>query len=891
MRRDVAPLSDLITSSGRFRWKRPRILVTLFRDGCHTGVSPAIRTVAAAVNNVCGAFMSRCGKMFLFSFVFAVLLSNSAEAKPGKILRMPDKVAGDYIVTVSREATPLTVGKAAEIVGGQNRVMHVVSTQDTFLILARMADAAALQVTHHPLVLQVEEVAKLQLSQASNGNTLYPADMFWHLRRVEQRGGINAAPTGELPNGGMFTPTRMTGGSALSTTRVYVIDTGVWPGHAQFTPGQVLPGINFAGDGTGTGSYSFSGRSWRSGDDPTGASAYGSARYLEEDAGHGTSVASVVAGGPFVGRNEEGDPTPAISFPGSGILPGVTIVPVKVFDHNADGTTDMLGLGLAWVIEQQRLQPEIRMVINMSLSFRLPTTPEGELSAIDRLVADAVEKGIVVVAAANNFGTPSDACNYSPARAPRAITVGATKRAGGTTGTYDEIWAGSNVGPCVDIFAPGHNMAVADISADNLPGWNTVGNSDDPNEFPLATQSAIAFRNKWQSVGTSFASPLVAGLAAYYLSHHKDASPATVWDYLRMNATTATNNNNVDPVTGTPSITPTPRVLAYSHFAVATDLSPSLKSDIDADGAVAFKLRGANLPTASVTLGATAATLTGTLTSPPGIIFEKSSTQSLSATSLSAISLSNATGDVTALFPRGFLVQPVDVMIDPTPTNVPNYAIGEVTAGMFDHLKIFMRSRISAGCGGGKFCPGSPVSRAQMAVFLLAAEHGPGYVPPAATGAVFWDVPANSFAAAWIEQLAREGITGGCGAPDPNHDGLPPFCPGSSVTRQQMAVFILAALLGTTYTPPAMSDPPLFSDVPFATTGSGPWIEDLYRRGITGGCAENPLKYCPASSLTRIQMAVFLNTAFKLQCGETNGCASDDEGKPSGYPVTVDGEY
>ena len=70
---------------------------------------------------------------------------------------------------------------------------------------------------------------------------------------------------------------------------------------------------------------------------------------------------------------------------------------------------------------------------------------------------------------------------------------------------------------------------------------------------------------------------------------------------------------------------------------------------------------------------------------------------------------------------------------------------------------------ITAGCGGGDFCPDAAISRAQMAVFLLKAKHGAAYAPPPATGAVFSDVPADGFAASWIEQLFAEGISAGCG--------------------------------------------------------------------------------------------------------------------------------
>jgi hypothetical protein len=90
---------------------------------------------------------------------------------------------------------------------------------------------------------------------------------------------------------------------------------------------------------------------------------------------------------------------------------------------------------------------------------------------------------------------------------------------------------------------------------------------------------------------------------------------------------------------------------------------------------------------------------------------------------------------------------------------------------------------IASGCGGGNYCPNAAVTRAQMAVFLLKALVGSSYNPPAATGTRFTDVPANAFAAAWIEDLADRGITSGCG------NGK--YCPGSANTRGQMAAFLV----------------------------------------------------------------------------------------------------
>ena len=79
-----------------------------------------------------------------------------------------------------------------------------------------------------------------------------------------------------------------------------------------------------------------------------------------------------------------------------------------------------------------------------------------------------------------------------------------------------------------------------------------------------------------------------------------------------------------------------------------------------------------------------------------------------------------------------------------------------------DYVEKIFRAGITAGCGGGSYCRDDAVTRAQMAVFLLKAEHGSAYVPPACNG-VFADVACPSLFADWIEQLAAEGITAGCG--------------------------------------------------------------------------------------------------------------------------------
>ena len=97
-------------------------------------------------------------------------------------------------------------------------------------------------------------------------------------------------------------------------------------------------------------------------------------------------------------------------------------------------------------------------------------------------------------------------------------------------------------------------------------------------------------------------------------------------------------------------------------------------------------------------------------------------------------------------------------------------------------IEVLAFDGVTSGCGNGNYCPDSPVTRAQMALFLLRARYGADYMPPPPSGLMFQDVPSNYWAAAWIEQFSEEGITSGCGNGN--------YCPDAPVTRAQMAVFL-----------------------------------------------------------------------------------------------------
>lgn len=100
------------------------------------------------------------------------------------------------------------------------------------------------------------------------------------------------------------------------------------------------------------------------------------------------------------------------------------------------------------------------------------------------------------------------------------------------------------------------------------------------------------------------------------------------------------------------------------------------------------------------------------------------------------------------------------------------------------------RDGLTSGCATSpfRFCPDDTVTRETAAVLLLLVKHGRSFVPPACAGQ-FADVPCTRWAAAFVEQFARECVTSGCGANPPR------YCPDAPITRKELAVFLWRALL------------------------------------------------------------------------------------------------
>ena len=152
-------------------------------------------------------------------------------------------------------------------------------------------------------------------------------------------------------------------------------------------------------------------------------------------------------------------------------------------------------------------------------------------------------------------------------------------------------------------------------------------------------------------------------------------------------------------------------------------------------------------------------------------------------------------------------------------------------------------------CGEGLFCPDEPLQRSTMAVWLVRMVDGAD-AAPAASG-VFSDVDYTQGYAPFADRLSELGVTRGCAT------GPLRYCPDRSVTRGQMAAFLVRAF-----------GLEAGSAAGFTDVGTGHTFADdidaLAASRVTAGCSARPLRFCPDRNVTRAQMATFLARAAGL---------------------------
>lgn len=233
---------------------------------------------------------------------------------------------------------------------------------------------------------------------------------------------------------------------------VYVLDTGVRISHSEFG-GRAVPGFDAAAGNV---------------------ECNGDAGCAADNQGHGTHCAGTVAGKNY------------------GVAPSAKVYGVKVLSDSGAGQLGWMVSGLDYVATKG-MKPA---AASMSLGAAA-VVPSFE-AAVDAAVA----QGVSVVVAAGNSN--DDACGYSPAFVPSAVTVGST--ASDDTRSFFSNW-----GSCVDIWAPG--SAIKSASHEDDTGAKTFS-------------------------GTSMACPHVSGAVARVLERNPSDSPDAVLQKMLGNAAT-----------------------------------------------------------------------------------------------------------------------------------------------------------------------------------------------------------------------------------------------------------------------------------------------------------------------------------------------------------------
>lgn len=515
----------------------------------------------------------------------------------------------------------------------------------------------------------------------------------------------------------------------------------------------------------------------------------------EDSNGHGTHVAGTIAQCTNNGKGV------------AGIAHQARLMPINVFVGNST-TASLLASGIDWATTHGA------RVINLSVGISCAAPwPECSWPIVNDALEAAAEADIVIVAASGNDG---GAVVAHPANHPEVIAVGALEA------RLRRSWY-STYGSALSLSAPGGETSdqdgnLVDRNGDDYPDGilqETLGGM-----CRAPTTTAYCFM-----AGTSMASPHVAGSAALLRSYEPGADRNRIRAALTCTALDG-GEPGWDPVYGAGALQAgaalkairadscVPQWPAGSQLlqldAFERSLTVEWSPAIDEVAVTAYRIFVDGNPLATLDGSITLATVGG-LT--PSFMYTL------------RVEAGDDKGQWSANGPEATFFTAPDFLD---------------TNGIFfeEDIAWLAGAGITKGCGPQIYCPTDPVTRAQMATFLVRALQ-----LPLVAEDFFSDDNGHPLEAE-INALAAARITNGCA------EGR--FCPDDGVTRAQMA-----ALLVRAFGFPLVVDDYFWDDNGDLLEAE---INALAGSGVTRGCG--PAIYCPYDAVTREQMAAFIRRAF-----------------------------
>jgi subtilisin family serine protease len=215
---------------------------------------------------------------------------------------------------------------------------------------------------------------------------------------------------------------------------------------------------------------------------------------MEDWFGHGTHIAGILVGNTY------------------GVAKKATLRSVKILDRNGKTNASTIIKSIGYVVNAT-LERQVPSIINLSLSG-----PRS--AAVNAMIRVAVQNNITVIGSGGNDA--EDACLHTPASEPLVLAVGALTR-------KNTIASFSNIGPCIDIFAPGDKIFSTYLTREGKRPWS---------------------RKKMS--GSSMSAPFVTGVAAILLSLNTSLTPRDVRTMISSMATVGQirnpSNNTINAI-------------------------------------------------------------------------------------------------------------------------------------------------------------------------------------------------------------------------------------------------------------------------------------------------------------------------------------------------------